>query len=62
MPYTASNIDLAGKPLLERNGVAISKSEGKHYPPFVVTLGAGKWVVVWSNTRQDSGDIYLQRF
>ena len=55
-------IDLEGKPLRERNGVAISTSEGKHYPPFVVTVGAGKWVVVWSNTQQDNGDIYLERF
>ena len=55
-------IDLEGKPLWERNGVAISTSEGKHYPPFVVTVGEGKWVVVWSNTQQDNGDIYLERF
>ena len=55
-------IDLEGKPLWEKNGVAISTSEGTHYPPFVVTLEKGKWVVVWSNTQQDNGDIYLERF
>ncbi len=56
------HIDLEGNLLSEENGVIISASEGKHYPPFVVTLGAGKWIVVWSNTEQDNGDIYLEQF
>ena len=55
-------IDLEGNSLWERNGVAVSTSAGKHYPPFVVTVGGGKWIVVWSNTQQDNGDIYLKRF
>ena len=55
-------IDLAGKPLGEENGAAISTSEGKHYPPFVVTAEEGHWIVVWSNTEKDNGDIYLERF
>ena len=55
-------IDLEGSLLSEENGVIISASEGKHYPPFVVTVGEGKWIVVWSNTQQDNGDIFLERF
>ena len=55
-------IGLEGKPLWDKDGVAISTSQGEHYPPFVVSVGPGKWVVVWSNTEQDSGDIYLERF
>ena len=55
-------IDLEGKLLWEENGVAISTSKGEHYPPFVVSVGQGKWMVVWSNTQRDSGDIYLERF
>ena len=56
------HIDLAGETLAEENGVVLSTNDGKHYPPFVVTLGAGHWCVVWSNTQTDSGDIYLKRF
>ena len=55
-------IDLAGKPLWEKGGVAISTSSGEHYPPFVVSVGQGQWVVVWSNTEEDNGDVYLKRF
>ena len=55
-------IDLSGALLWEENGVAISTSDGEHYPPFVVTVGEKQWVVVWSNTQRDNGDIYLERF
>ena len=56
------HIDLTGKLLWDKDGVAISTSEGEHYPPFVVSVGERKWVVVWSNTQEDNGDIYLKRF
>ena len=55
-------IDIDGNVLWEENGSAISIREGKHYPPFVVSVGDGHWVVVWSNTQRDNGDIYLKRF
>ena len=55
-------IDLSGTLLWEKNGVPISTSTGKHYPPFVASIGNGKWVVVWSNMQEDKGDIYLERF
>ena len=55
-------IGLEGKPLWDKDGVAISTSEGEHYPPFVVSVGQGKWMVVWSNTQDDNGNIYLERF
>lgn len=55
-------IDLDGNALWEENGRAISTREGKHYPPFVVSVGDGQWVVVWSHTQRDNGDIYLKRF
>ena len=35
-------IDLAGKSLWEKDGVAISTSQGEHYPPFVVSVGQGQ--------------------
>ena len=31
-------------------------------PPFVVSVGLGQWVVVWSNNQQDNGDIFLKWF
>ena len=55
-------IDLEGNLLWDKDGVAISTSRGEHYPPFVVSVGEGKWVVVWSNTQEDNGNIYLNRF
>ena len=55
-------IDLSGALLWEETGVPISTRTGKHYPPFVVSLRNGKWVVVWSNMQEDKGDIYLERF
>ena len=55
-------IDLSGTLLWEKDGVPISTSKGKHYPPFVASTGNGKWVVVWSNMQEDKGDIYLERF
>ena len=55
-------IDLEGKPLWDKGGVAISASSGEHYPPFVVSVGQGGWVVVWSNTQEDNGNVYLERF
>ena len=55
-------IDIEGKTLWAENGVAISTRKGEHYPPFVVSVGQGKWMVVWSNTERDSGDIYLEQF
>ena len=55
-------IDIGGNVLWEENGRAISIRKGKHYQPFVVSVGDGHWVVVWSNTQRDNGDIYLKRF
>ena len=55
-------LDLDGNLLWKENGIPISIREGKHYPPFVVSAGDGHWVVVWSNTQRDNGDIYLKRF
>ena len=55
-------IDLEGKLLWDKDGVAISMSQGEHYPPFVVSVENGKWMVVWSNTQEDNGDVYLERF
>lgn len=55
-------IDLAGTPLWEENGIPISIRDGQHYPPFVVAVGQGHWRVVWSNNQRDNGDIYLRQF
>ena len=55
-------IDLLGALLWEEVGVPISISNGEHHPPFVVAIGEGEWVVVWSNMQADKGDIYLERF
>ncbi len=55
-------IDIDGNTLWEENGQPISTREGKHYPPFVVSVGDSHWAVVWSNTQRDNGDIYLKRF
>ena len=55
-------IDLAGTRLWAENGVVITENKGKHYPPFVISLGNGRWGVVWSQTDQDNGDIYLEQF
>ena len=55
-------IDLSGVLLWEETGVPISTSTGEHHPPFVVSIGDGTWVVVWSNMQEDKGDIYLERF
>ena len=55
-------INLDGKLLSDEDGVPISTSEGEHSPPFVVSVGLGQWVVVWSNNQQDNGDIFLKWF
>ena len=62
MLSTDNKIDLSGTLLWEKDGVPISTSTGKHYPPFVASTGNGEWVVVWSNMQEDKGDIYLERF
>lgn len=56
------HIDVSGALLSAETGVPISTSAGEHHPPFVVSIGNGKWVVVWSNMQEDKGDIYLERF
>ena len=55
-------IDLDGKLLWEKDGVPVSTSDGEHFPPFVVSVGKGQCVVVWSNSQRDNGDIFLKRF
>lgn len=55
-------IDLDGKLLWDDEGVPVSTSEGEHLPPFVVSIGDEKVSVIWSNSKQDSGDIYLKQF
>ena len=55
-------LDLSGALLLEKNGVAVSTSKGKHLPPFVVPIGNGQQAVLWSNDQRDSGDIFFKKF
>lgn len=55
-------IDLDGNLLWEKEGVPVSTSKGEHFPPFVVSVGNGQCVVVWSNSQRDNGDIFLKRF
>ncbi|MDE0484667.1 MAG: hypothetical protein OXI67_18980 [Candidatus Poribacteria bacterium] len=55
-------IDLDGNLLWKEEGVPVSTSKGEHFPPFVVPVGNGQCVVVWSNSQQDNGDIFLKRF
>lgn len=55
-------IDISGNLLWNKDGVPVSTSDGEHFPPYVVSVGNGQCVVVWSNSNQDNGDIYLKRF
>ena len=55
-------IDISGKILWNKEGVPVSTSKGEHYPPFVVSIGNGECMVVWSNSGRDNGDIFLKRF
>lgn len=55
-------IDIDGNLLWEREGVPVSTSSGEHFPPYVVPVGNGQCVVVWSNNQRDNGDIFLKRF
>ena len=55
-------IDINGNLLWNEEGLPVSTSDGEHFPPYVVSVGNGQCVVVWSNSNQDNGDIYLKRF
>ena len=55
-------IDIDGNLLWEANGVPVSTSKGKHFPPFVVAVRNGQCIVVWSNNQRNNGDIFLKRF
>ncbi len=55
-------IDISGNLLWNEDGVPVSTSDGEHFPPYVVSVGNGQCVVIWSNSNQDNGDIYLKRF
>ncbi|RKU25267.1 hypothetical protein C6497_16345 [Candidatus Poribacteria bacterium] len=55
-------IDISGNILWDKDGVPVSTSKGEHYPPFVVSIGNGECMVVWSNSGRDNGDIFLKRF
>ena len=55
-------IDIAGNLIWSEKGVPVSTSDGTHSPPQVVSVGAGRCVVVWSNSGRDNGDIFLRRF
>ena len=54
--------DIDGNILWDEEGVPISISEGEHFPPFVVSLSDEKVTVIWSNSKRDSGDIFLKQF
>ena len=55
-------IDFSGKILWQKEGVPVSTSKGVHFPPYVVSVGAGECIVVWGNSGRDNGDIFLKRF
>ena len=54
--------DLNGKLLWDKEGVPISTKGGEHFPPVVVSVGDEKVSVIWSNSQEDNGDIFLKRF
>lgn len=54
--------DIDGNLLWDDEGVPISTSDGEHFPPFVVSVSNEKVSVLWSNSKHDSGDIFLKQF
>jgi len=55
-------IDLDGNLIWDEDSIPISTSEGEHFPPFVISDNKENLCVIWSNSQNDSGDIYLKRF
>jgi hypothetical protein len=56
----AQKIDESGKPLWEKNGVAVCRCTGNQNFPKVTGDGAGGAIIVWQDYRNGKSDIYAQ--
>jgi hypothetical protein len=53
-------IDLSGRTLWEDNGMPICTAGGAESPPYIAQFDSGELAIVWSDGRNDLGDIYVQ--
>ena len=58
----AQQFDLDGKVAWKADGVPICTAPGEQYPPFVLRSESGVLSVVWTDVRDDQGDVYMWRF
>ena len=58
----AQQFNLGGKVAWKADGVPICTAPGEQYPPFVLRSESGVLSVVWTDVRDDQGDVYMWRF
>ena len=58
----AQQLNLDGKVAWKADGVPICTAPGEQYPPFVLRSESGVLSVVWTDVRDDQGDVYMWRF
>ena len=57
----AQRIDGAGKSVWAPNGISVCNADGKQTTPRAVADGSGGAVIVWTDSRGETPDIYLRR-
>ena len=57
----AQRIDGTGKSVRTRNGVPVCTADGSQTTPKAIADGAGGAIIVWTDSRGESSDIYLRR-
>ena len=58
----AQQFDLRGEVAWKADGVPICTAPGEQYPPFVLRSESNVLSVVWTDVRDDQGDVYMWRF
>lgn len=58
----AQQLNLDGKVAWNADGVPICTAPGEQYPPYVLRSESGVLSVVWTDVRDDQGDVYMWRF
>lgn len=58
----AQQLNLGGEVAWKADGVPICTAPGEQYPPFVLRSESGVISVVWTDVRDDQGDVYMWRF
>ncbi|MDE0296997.1 MAG: hypothetical protein OXN17_00010 [Candidatus Poribacteria bacterium] len=58
----AQQFNLAGEVAWKVDGVPICTAPGEQYPPFVLRSQSGDIILVWTDVRDDQGDVYMWKF